>query len=88
MKDIFPEYTLAKTTEKIARERAEWIDSTIASWIPAWRMKLLKKFPSKWLARILIGEVEIINEELIGNFGTQVWIKLNGKVIGQRKYQL
>lgn len=86
MKDLQPTYILNKSVEQIAKERSEWIDSTIAMWIPAWRMKLLKKFPSKLLFKILVGDLEIINEELIANFGTRVWIKLNGKVIGRREY--
>ena len=86
MNDLQPVNILHKKAEEIARERAEWIDSTVASWIPAWRMKILKMFPSKLLFKILVGELEIINETLIANFGTRVWIKLNGKVIGSRKY--
>jgi len=69
-------------------ERSKWIDSTIAMWIPHWRLKLLKKYPYKWLSNLLIGDIEIVNEELIVDSGTRVWIKLNGLVIGTRDFKL
>lgn len=82
--DLKPTHILNKTVEKIARERADWIDSTIQSHLPKWKVWLLKKYP--FLKSFLAVNIEIINEELIADFGTRVWIKLNGKVIGKRNY--
>lgn len=88
MNDIFPNYILNKKASEIARERNEWIDSTIAKALPEWKRKVLEWFPNRFVARFLLVNVEIINETLIGNFGTKVRIILNGKVIGERNYKL
>lgn len=68
----------------IALERAEWIDSTIRSHLPSWKVYVLECFPG--LKPFLFIDIEILSETLIANFGVQITIKLNGKVIGQRKY--
>ena len=88
MKDIFPNYILNQKASEIARERAEWIDSTIAEALPVWKRKVLEWIPNRFIARILLINIEIINETLIGNFGTKVRIILNGKVIGERNYKV
>ena len=86
MNDLQPTHILNKKTEEIARIRAEWIDSEFKKAVPAWKMFFLERFPSEWLARLLLVNAEVINEELIADFGTQVYLKLNGKVIAKRKF--
>lgn len=84
MADLRPVYILNKKVEEVARERSEWIESVITENIPGWKIWLVKRFP--FLKNFLQIKVEIINEELIADFGMRVWIKLNGEVIGQRKF--
>lgn len=79
---------VAETVEKIALERAAWIDSLIASSVPSWKLSLLKKFNHPLLRKIIGADIEIITENLIADFGNQTIIKLNGKVIGKMKYNL
>ena len=85
---LFVDHFLGDKAEKIGKAKAVWIDKTIAAWIPAWRIKLLKRYPSKLLSKILIGEIEIVEEQLIADFGTRTWIKLNGLVIGSMNWNI
>lgn len=77
---------LARKAEEAMIKRAEWVDGTIAKALPKWKLKLLNKYPNPILAKLLFINIEIINQELVGNFGTQVRIKLNGKLIGKRNF--
>lgn len=79
---------LQKTTEQIAEEQARFIDQTIAEHVPQWKLSLLRKFQYPLLARILFVNVEVEHSTLVANFGKEVRVKLNGKVIGSRKYSL
>ena len=73
--------------DKLANEKSKWIDQTILNSIPVWKASLLKKYPSKFLATILRVNIEIIYEELIGNFGRRIIIKNNGKIIDSRMFK-
>lgn len=72
--------------EKMANERALWIDTTIKKAVPEWKLNLLKRINHPLIRKVIGVDIEIINETLIVDFGTQVIIKLNNKIIGQRKY--
>lgn len=74
--------------EKIAQEKAAWIDNTIKNAVPKWKLDLLQKINHPLLRKIIRADIEIINETLIADFGMQTIIKLNGKVVSQRKYKL
>lgn len=78
---------LCRKVEQLGLERARWIDKTIEKNIPKWKADILLKYPHRILARILNINIDIINQQLIADFGTQVIIKLNNKVIGKRKYK-
>lgn len=75
---------LYTTSAKFAAEQSKWIDETIFNALPEWKMKLIKRYKSRFIAWLLGVNVEIIHEELIANFGKRIIIKLNGKVIGVR----
>ena len=81
MKDI-----LQQITENISTERAKWLDSVIKKAIPKWKLKILLRY-NHWIVRKWLGiNLEIITEELIADFGTRYVVKLNGKLIAERKF--
>ena len=78
---------ISKLVEKVMNDRAKWIDGTIQDAVPKWKLDLLQKINHSLLRKFIRGDIEIINETLIADFGTKVIIKLNGKVIGERNYK-
>lgn len=86
--DLKPTAILRKTTWEMAHERSVWMDDVVRRAIPAWKWKLLNRFPSKWLAMILGCVIDVYHEELIAGFGTETRILLNGKVIAKMKFKV
>ncbi len=77
---------LQEIAENIATERAQWLESVIKNAIPRWKINILLKY-NHWIVRKLLwADLEIITEELIADFGTKFIVKLNGKVIANRKF--
>lgn len=77
---------LQEIAEHKATERAQWLDSVIHKAIPQWKINLLLKWNHRLLRKLLNADLEIIAQELIADFGIQYYIKLNGKVIAERKF--
>lgn len=76
---------LTDTTFKLADTVAQWQDSVIKAHVPQWKLRLLLRFNKPWLRRLIRANVEIERYDLIADFGTQYVIRLNGRVIGERK---
>lgn len=79
---------IQEATERIAIERAKFIDDTINRNVPSWKLNLLKKFNYTWLKKVIRADIEIITQALIADFGNETIILLNGKVIGRYKYSI
>lgn len=78
---------LSEMAEGAAQKQAEWMDTVVFSNISGWKGDLLLRFPNRYLARILGIKVEVEHRRLdVGNFGNEITVTLNGRVIGKKKF--
>ncbi len=82
---------LDKYLKELEDKRARWIDSVVKRNVPYWKLFLLTKFKNspikETLLKLLKVNLEMEVNQLIGNFGYEIVISLNGKVIGRKKYK-
>lgn len=77
-------------TEKKAKERSEWIDSTFKSLLSDWQVFIIESSRTPYLIKRIVAKssgIEIINKQLIGEFGWEVIIKKHGLVKARRKFK-
>ncbi len=78
-KAFLTESPLNKIVSSIVAKKSAWIDKTIRDAVPEWKLKILQKVNTTIIRKLLNVNLEIITEELIGNFGNQTIIKIIGK---------
>lgn len=79
---------LSKAMRKRALKRASWVDNVVMQAIPTWKLFILRRYPDKFVQKLLMVNIEIVHKQLIANFGTQISIYLNGNLIGSRKFKI
>lgn len=82
---------IGNMVEKKAREQSEWIDSTVKSLLSKWQVFIIESSKTPRMIAGLVArsaDIEIIHQELIGNFGWEIIIKQHGEVKAKRKFNL
>lgn len=79
---------LYRITERMANERAQWIDNKMREIVPKWQQKLLLKFPflKNWFGYEL--SIQYINRLTNSGYKTIYTISKNGKVLAMKAFQM
>lgn len=80
-----------RITNEKAKEQSEWIDSTVKSLLSKFQVFIIESSKTPNLIKKVVAKsagIEIIHQQLIGNFGWEVIIKKNGEVKARRKFNI
>lgn len=69
------------------KEKSQWMDAEVIKHLPFWQGILIMLLPKKFVCDLLKLDIQIGTKGLIANFGEEVVIKINNKIVAKRKFK-